>query len=122
MESEGEVETIGVEDARKEIAGGDAVAVDVRSEEEWREVRVPGATHLPDGEHDPAAGGNLPEEGARLIVIANDGKLAAAAASKLADEGYDAIAVDGSMDDWISEDFKTQPTTDPDEDTALGGG
>jgi hypothetical protein len=24
------------------------------------------------------------------------------------------------MDDWISEDFKTQPTADPDEDTALG--
>jgi rhodanese-related sulfurtransferase len=44
------------------------------------------------------------------------------AASRLADQGYDAVAVDGGMDDWISEDFRTQPTADPDEDTALGAG
>jgi rhodanese-related sulfurtransferase len=56
------------------------------------------------------------------MVIAKDGKLAVKAASRLADQGYDAVAVDGGMDDWISEDFRTQPTADPDEDTALGAG
>jgi len=30
--------------------------------------------------------------------------------------------VDGGMDDWVSEDFNTQPTVDPDEDTELGAG
>jgi rhodanese-related sulfurtransferase len=115
-----ETQTIDVEEARREIAGGDATAVDVRSEEEWSEGHVPGATHLPDGDVDASA--DRPEEGARLMVIAKDGKQAEKAASRLSEEGYDAVAVDGGMDDWVSEDFRTQPTADPDEDTELGVG
>jgi hypothetical protein len=34
--------------------------------------------------------------------------------------GYEAVAVDGDMDDWISEDFQIQPTRDPDKETELG--
>jgi rhodanese-related sulfurtransferase len=115
-------DSVAIEDARREIAGGDATAVDVRSEEEWSEGRVPGAIHLPEGDSEGAAAGKLPDEGARLMVIAEDGKRAAEAATRLADQGYDAVAVDGGMDDWVSEGFKTQPTADPDEDTALGAG
>jgi hypothetical protein len=37
----------------------------------------------------------------------------------LSARGYDAVAVDGGMDDWAS-NFNTQPTEDPDEDTELG--
>jgi phage shock protein E len=118
MESSG-TETIGIEEARREIAGGDALAVDVRTKEEWSQGRVPGAIHLPDGESD---GANLPEQGARLMVIAKDGKLAVKAASRLGEQGYDAVAVDGGMDDWISEGFNVQPTDDPDEDTEVGAG
>jgi rhodanese-related sulfurtransferase len=54
------------------------------------------------------------------MVIAKDGKLAVRAASNLSDQGYDAVAVDGGMDDWVSEDYPIQPTADPDEDTELG--
>jgi rhodanese-related sulfurtransferase len=113
-------ETIGIEDARREIAGGDAVAIDVRSEEEWGKAHVPGATHLPAADLDTAA--DRPERGARLIVIADDGELAAKAATRLSDQGYDAVAAEGGMDAWISEDFNVQPTDDPDEDTELGAG
>jgi rhodanese-related sulfurtransferase len=120
MGSDTKAETIGIEEARREIAGGKAAAVDVRSDEEWSESHVPGATHLPDADLD--ASGDRPEEGARLIVIAKGEKEALKAASHLSEEGYDAVAVDGSMDDWVSEDFKVQPTPDPDEDTELGAG
>jgi rhodanese-related sulfurtransferase len=113
-------ETIGIEDARREIAGGKATAVDVRSEEDWSEGHVPGATHLPDG--DLEASSDRPEEGTRLMVIAEDGKRAAEAARQLSEQGYDAVAVDGGMDDWTSENFPVQPTEDPDEDTELGAG
>ena len=54
------------------------------------------------------------------MVIARDGKLAVRAAKDLRESGYDAVAVDGSMGDWVSEDFPIQPTPDPDEDTELG--
>lgn len=113
-----EGEKIGVAEARREIAGGDATAVDVRSDEEWSEGHVPGAIHLPDG--DPEQVTKPLDQGARLLVIAKDGKLAARAATKLAEQGYNAAAVDGGMDDWVSEDFPIQPTVDPDEDTELG--
>lgn len=107
-----------MEDARREIAAGDATAVDVRSEEEWSGGHVPGAIHLPDG--DPEAAVKPLEEGARLLVIAKHGKLAASAAKDLGERGYDAVALDGGMDDWTSENYPIQPTDDPDEDTELG--
>ncbi len=94
-------ETVGVRDARTEIARGDAVAVDVRSEEEWGEGHIPGAIHLPDGDSEQAAGGNLPDQGARLMVIARNGGSASEAAKRLSD---------------------VQPTEDPDEETELGAG
>jgi rhodanese-related sulfurtransferase len=119
MASEAKSQKISVEEARKEIANSNAVAVDVRSEEEWSEGHVPGATHLRDAEADGAA--DRPQDGARLIVIAKNGRAAAEAASRLTDQGYDAVAVDGDMDDW-AEEYNVQPTGDPDEDTALGGG
>jgi phage shock protein E len=113
-----EGDRVGVEEARREIAGGSAVAVDVRSGDEWGEGHVPGAIHLPDG--DPDAATKPLQEGARLMVIAEDGQMAVHAAKDLRDDGYDAVAVEGGMDDWVSEDFKIQPTADPDEDTELG--
>jgi rhodanese-related sulfurtransferase len=112
-----DAEKVKVEAAREEIARGDAVAVDVRSEDEWGKGHVPGALHLPDGEereHDDRL-----EKGARLMVLAKNGGLAVRAAKDLSERGYDAVAVDGGMGDWAS-DFKIQPTPDPDEDTELG--
>jgi rhodanese-related sulfurtransferase len=117
MPSDTDTRTIGIVEARQEIAGGDAIAVDVRSEEEWNEGHVPGASHLPDADGDASA--ERPKPGARLMVIAKDGQMAVKAASRLADEGYDAVAVDGGMDDWSSEDFNVQPTEDVDEDADI---
>jgi phage shock protein E len=113
-----EGERLGVEEARREIAGGEATAVDVRSDDRWGEGHIPGAIHLPDG--DPEAGTKPLADGARLLVIADDGEAAEEAAGRLAEQGYDTAAVDGGMDDWVSENFNIQPTADPDEDTELG--
>ena len=112
-------ETLDVEAARREIASGDGQAVDVRSEEEWNKGHVPGAIHLQEGGSATDRTHRL-EDGARLIVIAGSSKLAVRAAKDLCTRGYDAVAVDGGMDDWVSEGFPIQPTADPDEDTELG--
>ena len=116
-ESKGD-DKVDVKQARLEIAGPDAIAVDVRSEEEWGKGHISGAIHLPDG--DPEKAAKPLEEGARLLVIAEKGKAAASAAAELREKGYDAAAIDGSMKDWMSEDYAVQPTDDPDEDTELG--
>jgi phage shock protein E len=117
--SEG-TESVGVEQAREEIAAGKATAVDVRSEEEWGEGHIPGAIHLPDA--DPEAATKPLEEGARLLVIAADSSSAEEAAKQLSEQGYEPVALEGGMKDWISEGFPIQPTDDPDEDTELGLG
>jgi rhodanese-related sulfurtransferase len=111
-------ESVGIEEARRQIATGDAFAVDVRSEEKFNEGHPPGAIHMPGGDADAAT--KRPEEGARLIVIGDDGRSAADAAAGLSEAGYEAVAVDGDMKEWVSEDFQVQPTPDPDEDTELG--
>jgi rhodanese-related sulfurtransferase len=113
-------ESLGVKAARREIAAGEATAVDVRSADEWSDGHVPGAIHLPGG--DPEDGTKPLEDGARLMVIAGDGDSASDAAKGLRERGYDAVAVEGGMGDWRSEDFPIQPTVDPDEDTELGLG
>jgi rhodanese-related sulfurtransferase len=112
-------ESVDVEAARREIASGDAIAVDVRSEEEWSKGHVPGAIHLPEGGRATDRTNRL-EEGARVLVIAENGKLAARAAKDLSTRGYEAVAVDGDMGEWVSAGFQIQPTPDPDEDTELG--
>jgi rhodanese-related sulfurtransferase len=113
-----DTESVSLDDARREVAAGDATAVDVRSEEKWSAGHVPGAVHLPDGETDEAT--NKPEEGARVIVIGENEKQAKEGASKLAEVGYDAVALDGGMGDWTSEDYPIQPTEDPDDDSEMG--
>jgi tRNA 2-thiocytidine biosynthesis protein TtcA len=112
-------ETVDVEAARREIASGESQAVDVRSEEEWSKGHVPGAIHILNGGSATDRTTRL-EDGARLIVIAANNKLAIRAAKDLCTRGYDAVAVDGGMDDWVSQGFPIQPTADPDEDTELG--
>jgi rhodanese-related sulfurtransferase len=111
---------VSVEDAREEVARGEAVAVDVRSKEEWSKGHVPGAIHFAEGGEASDRTKRL-EDGARLMVIARNGKLAVRAAKDLSARGYDAVAVDGGMDDWASS-FNTQPTEDPAGDTELGAG
>jgi rhodanese-related sulfurtransferase len=115
-----DADKVSVEDARQEVARGDAVAVDVRSKEEWSKGHVPGAIHFAEGGKAAERTDRL-EEGARLMVIAKNGKLAVRAAKDLNARGYDAVAVDGGMDDWAS-NFNIQPTEDPDEDSELGLG
>jgi rhodanese-related sulfurtransferase len=111
-------ETVEVEEARRQIAGGEALGVDVRDEEKFGEGHAPGAINLPGG--DPDAGTKKPDEGSKLVVIGEDGKQAKEAASKLSEAGYEAVALDGDMSDWLDEDFQIQPSPDPDEDTELG--
>jgi phage shock protein E len=111
-------ETVGIEEARRQIAAGEATAIDVRPPENFQDGHVPGAINLPDA--DPEAGTKELKQDEKLVVVGKNAKEAKEAASKLADAGYEAVAVDGDMSDWLGEDFQIQPSPDPDEDTELG--
>ena len=109
-----------IEEARQQVARGEAQAVDVRDEEQWSEGHVTGAVHLPKDRLSTAD--EVLDQDRRVIVFAADDKGAAEAAETLRDAGFDAAVAEGGMDAWTSEDFKTQPSQDPDDDTELGAG
>ena len=105
---------LSIDDARREIAGGDAQAVDVRGEDDWLENHVPGAIHVPGGDSEAAA--EALESGWRLLVIGEDDADAAKAAAALRERGFEAIVVEGGMSAWKSEGYTVQPSDDPDPD------
>ncbi|HKG35777.1 MAG TPA: rhodanese-like domain-containing protein [Solirubrobacterales bacterium] len=113
----GSEEAIDSEDARKAMAANEAHAIDIRGDEEWRSGHIPGAHHIPAEELEERAD-DFPTEG-RIIIAAEDQQRAADAASKLRDSGHDAVALEGGMDAWRSEDHPMQPSTDPDEDAPV---
>jgi rhodanese-related sulfurtransferase len=113
-------EKVSIEEARRAIAGGDADALDIREEEDWSKAHVPGAIHVPRDRLSSGIDELDPDR--RLIVFAGDEGSGNEAVSTLRERGFDVALAEGGIDDWISEDFRTQPTEDPDEDTELGAG
>jgi rhodanese-related sulfurtransferase len=116
MAEKGE-ERIDIDQARQEIARGDAQAVDVRDDDAWNEGHPPGAVHIPKDKLDSDT--DELESGTRVAVFAEDDDAAADAAGALRDRGFDAVAVKGGMDAWTKEDFNVQPSPDPDEDAEI---
>jgi rhodanese-related sulfurtransferase len=111
---------LSIEDARREIAGGEAMPVDIRDEEQFMAGHVTGAIRLPKEQPSPELDDLDP--GSRLIVFADEDRAASEAVKAMRDKGFDAVAAEGGMKAWAKENFRTQPTEDPDEDTELGAG
>ena len=111
---------LSIEDARREIAGGEAMPVDIRDEEQFKDGHVTGAIRLPKEQPSPEL--DDLDSGSRLIVFADDEGAASKAVSAMRDRGFDAAVAEGGMKAWAKEDFRTQPSQDPDDDTELGAG
>jgi len=115
MGQEGQAETISTEEAREVLAKNEAVAVDLRDEEEWRTGHVPGARRI-DADELPEVD-DLPDQ--KVIVICQDGQQSAEVAEKLRSDDREAVAMEGGMDQWRSDDFPMQPSHDPDEESPI---
>jgi len=109
---------IEVEDARRQIAGGDAQAFDVRGQEAWSDAHIPGAIPGHEGAIEATVSGL--EDGQKVIVIA-DGDPPDEVMSALGDGGFEVAVLDGGMDAWKQADFTVQPTEDLGEDEAEHG-
>lgn len=80
---------------------GKAVIVDVRERDEWENVRIPGAIHIPLGEVDARAQ-EIPRDRA-VITQCRSGFRSALAAQALAAAGFrEVLNLDGGIDDWIA--------------------
>lgn len=74
-----------------------AALLDVREPDEWDAGHIPGALHIPLGEL-PQRLGELPD--GDLVVVCRSGGRSARAVAWLAQNGYDALNLDGGMTAW----------------------
>ena len=78
----------------------DAVMLDVREPDEWQAGHIEGALHIPLADL-PSRVGELPGEG-DLVVVCRSGARSARAVAWLAQNGYDALNLDGGMGAWAA--------------------
>ena len=92
---------ISAEKAKKMLdENPDILLVDVRSEAEYKERHIPGATLLPLPEIDSKATEVLPDKDAVIIVYCRSGMRSANAANRLASMGYTRIYDMGGINGW----------------------
>jgi rhodanese-related sulfurtransferase len=94
-------------EARELIARWRLQVLDVRSHDEFGEVRIAGALHSPEDELDE----NLDElsKDEPVVVVCGDGERSAAVAEKLREQGFEATSVEGGMSGWSSASLPVQP-------------
>ncbi len=93
-----DVPEIDIEELERRLPGG-PLLVDVREPEEWVDVRIAGAVHIPLAEV-PGRVDELPTTGEVLVICARGGR-SFNAARFLRAQGIDAINVAGGTLGWL---------------------
>jgi rhodanese-related sulfurtransferase len=105
--------TVSPEKARQMLGANEASAIDIRGEEEFREGRMPGARHCPEGDFGEAL--EQIDEGQTVIVACEEGEESARVADEICEQGREAVSLEGGMSAWRSDDQPMQPSRDPEE-------
>ena len=80
--------------------GNPYILLDVRTEEEFREIRINGAILIPDSEIKNRAAAELPDKEALIFVYCRSGRRSTKAANELASMGYTNVYDIGGIIDW----------------------
>jgi rhodanese-related sulfurtransferase len=73
--------------------------LDVRTDEEWAEGRIEGATHIPMDQ----VMGRLDEVGDRVVCVCHLGGRSARVTQYLLGQGKEAVNLDGGVDAWAAQ-------------------
>ena len=90
--------TIDPAEARRRIAAGEAVLVDVREPREWDAGHAPDALHRPLSTLDPAE-----FQGRSVITTCRGGGRGSRAAEALHEAGVDAVSLHGGLRAWAED-------------------
>lgn len=105
-------QTISAEEAKTMMeTAKDYILLDVRTEEEYLEVRIDGAVLLPDNQIAAEAEKVLPDKAQTILLYCRSGRRSAAAAGTLADLGYTAVYDFGGIMDWPYDTVSGAPAT-----------
>ncbi len=115
-EAKQQVENLDPEQVAAELAGGDAVLVDIREPQEREAASIPGSIHAPRGMLEFYADPSLPyhkeelDPERRIILHCASGGRSALAAATLKQMGYNNVAhLDGGIKAWEEAGKETQP-------------
>lgn len=96
-----QVKNLTAQEAKELIDRGEAVVVDVRTEEEYAQSHIPGALLLPNETIDAQTARELlPDRDALILVYCRSGRRSAQAARKLVELGYEDVSDFGGIIDW----------------------
>ena len=102
-----EYRKISAEEAKKMLdENPDIILLDVRTEAEYKEIRMPGSVLLPGNEIENKAAGILPDKEALIFVYCRSGMRSNAAANKLISMGYTNVYDMGGIMSWPYETEK----------------
>ena len=102
-----EYQKISPEEAKKMLSENpSAILVDVRTEAEFKEVHIPGATLLPLNEIEDNAAKILPDKNAVILVYCRSGSRSRVAANTLISMGYTNVYDIGGINGWPYETEK----------------
>ena len=95
------VNTISAREAHQRIEqGGKFVLLDVRTPEEYRQIRIKGAKLIPVDEIDSRAPTELPDKNIPILVYCHSGSRAGSAVRILARMGYINVQSFGGIMNW----------------------
>jgi len=86
-----------------------AVLLDVRTPQEYAQIRIPGSVLIPDFELDARMGSELPDLNAPIIVYCRSGNRSRGAALKLLHAGYTRVYDAGGINAWPYETESGEP-------------
>ena len=78
----------------------DYILLDVRSQEEFNEIRIEGAILIPSNEITSRAETEIPDKGTPILVYCRSGGRSASAAHSLIEMGYTDVYDFGGIMDW----------------------
>ena len=84
----------------------DYILLDVRTEEEYLELRIDGAILIPDFEITDRAEADLPDKESLILVYCRSGRRSALASEQLAALGYTNVYDFGGIQSWPYETVK----------------
>jgi rhodanese-related sulfurtransferase len=85
------IKGISAADARKQAEAGDAILIDVREEEDWREGHAEGAKHLSKGIIEMEIEDAVPDPKKPIICYCGGGSRSALVAESLQKMGYENV-------------------------------
>jgi tRNA 2-thiocytidine biosynthesis protein TtcA len=104
-------ERLSDDDARELIASESVRVIDIRDDDAFGDVHIPGAAQVAGGDAERIA--EQLDEGERVIVVCDDGERSAELAGELRERGFEASSVEGGMKRWARDRLPSQPSADP---------